>query len=221
MLVRVQYHPLREARGPRSPLPCEQRPACLAPGASCADETWSRQARDLVRTKLAKLVGGQSLLDYSNVFVLPDVDDLDNYMQGVLDDVSKTEIPDPDEISAKSVGTQSLSADVLPSPGSIGNFLKTVIDAALALGKESDEGKAKKLRSKGVRLVEVARDLPQSRDLIAMRLRQLRPKTQSLLDYSNVFVTPTVDDLDSYLQVSLPFPPSPSPLPLPPHPIRL
>jgi hypothetical protein len=34
-----------------------------------------------VREKLAKLVGGQSLLDYSNVFILPDTDDIDNYMQ--------------------------------------------------------------------------------------------------------------------------------------------
>jgi hypothetical protein len=34
-----------------------------------------------VREKLATLVGGQSLLDYSNVFILPDTDDIDNYMQ--------------------------------------------------------------------------------------------------------------------------------------------
>ena len=34
-----------------------------------------------MREKLAKLVGGQSLLDYSNVFILPDTDDIDNYMQ--------------------------------------------------------------------------------------------------------------------------------------------
>lgn len=52
----------------------------------------------------------QTLTDYTNVYIPPDVDDLDNYLQGVLDEVERTEIPtlDDDEAAATKGRVESL-----------------------------------------------------------------------------------------------------------------
>jgi len=164
------------------------------------------QARDLVREKLATLVGGQSLLDYSNVFILPDTDDIDNYMQGVLDDVAKTEVPNPDDFNAKG-SPQSLAAgQVFPAPNSIGSFLASVIDSALKLSKSGGGAKRGQILAKAREIEGIARRRPESRDLIASRLDKLgsttttTTTTTSLIDHRNVFITPDPDDLDNHLQ---------------------
>jgi len=90
---------------------------------------------------------------------------------------------------------------VLPSVGRIDGYLSEILKATIDLDshpKSNGEGSA--LRRKVMRLARVAGDQPESRDLIASRLGELKAKTQNLLDHTNVFVTPQVDDLDNYLQ---------------------
>ena len=79
-------------------------------------------ARDLVARRLSFLGGGggelhphsqrsQKLLDYDSVYLAPYVDDLDDYLQGILDEVNRTEIPTlEDEDKAVGVFSQKLSS---------------------------------------------------------------------------------------------------------------
>mmetsp|Transcript_14500 Transcript_14500/g.32420 ORF Transcript_14500/g.32420 Transcript_14500/m.32420 type:complete len:687 (+) Transcript_14500:3-2063(+) len=62
----------------------------------------------LSATILAPPAGQQALTDYTNVYIPPDVDDLDNYLQGVLDEVSRTEIPSLDDDAAAKGRVESL-----------------------------------------------------------------------------------------------------------------
>ncbi len=71
------------------------------------------ESRDLVAERLrqykgrqaihADKAGTQSLQDYDSVYLAPYVDDLDNYLQGILDLVNKTEIPSLDDDEDKMV----------------------------------------------------------------------------------------------------------------------
>jgi len=79
-------------------------------------------ARDLVARRLSFLGGGgggvhphsqrsQKLLDYNSVYLAPYVDDLDDYLQGILDEVNRTEIPAlEDEDKTVGVSSQKLSS---------------------------------------------------------------------------------------------------------------
>jgi len=73
------------------------------------------QARDLVARRLSLLKSSmttsQKLQDYDSVYLAPYVDDLDNYLQGVLNDVNRVEIPSFDDDEDKAVtGSQTLRA---------------------------------------------------------------------------------------------------------------
>jgi hypothetical protein len=129
--------------------------------------------------------------------------------QGVLDDVAKTEVPNPDDFNAKG-SPQSLAANagqVFPAPNSIGSFLASVIDSALKLSKSGGGAKRGQILAKAREIEGIARRRPESRDLIASRLDKLgstttTTTTTSLIDHLNVFITPDPDDLDNYLQVN-------------------
>jgi hypothetical protein len=67
------------------------------------------QSRDLVARRLSLLKSSvhkaQMLQDYDSVYLAPYVDDLDNYLQGVLDEVNRVEIPSlEDDDEDKAVG---------------------------------------------------------------------------------------------------------------------
>ena len=73
------------------------------------------QSRDLVARRLSLLKSSvrksQMLQDYDSVYLAPYVDDLDNYLQGVLDEVNRVEIPSLDDDEDKAVGaTATLKA---------------------------------------------------------------------------------------------------------------
>ncbi|KAJ1484922.1 hypothetical protein T484DRAFT_1893504 [Baffinella frigidus] len=196
------------------------------------------QARDLLAFRLNQLsatllappAGQQALTDYTNVYIPPDVDDLDNYLQGVLDEVSRTEIPslDDDEAAATKAPAgagamlRGTVTGVAPSAGTIQQTLSDMVEAVAKLHPQ-DKGLAHLVETlhpedKGLaHLVEtvntveevkaVAAKVPASRDLIAERLSKVREithnaakKTQTLTDYTNVYIPPDVDDLDNYLQ---------------------
>ena len=80
------------------------------------------QARRLIARRLSQLAArtarAQTLRDYDSVYLAPYVDDLDDYLQGILDEVNRTEIPAmEDEDKAVDVATQTLrAADVLHDP---------------------------------------------------------------------------------------------------------
>ena len=178
------------------------------------------QARDLLAFRLNKLAktfitppsGQQALTDYTNVYVPPDVDDLDNYLQGVLDEVSRTEIPtlDDDEAAAKKapasgVMLKGTMIGVSPTAGAISQTLHEMMEAVAKLHAK-DKGLVH-LRETVSQVEAVAVKVPASRDLIAERLSDVRrvtheaaKNTQALTDYTNVYVPPDVDDLDNYLQ---------------------
>ena len=71
------------------------------------------ESRDLIAERLrqykgrqaihADKAGTQSLQDADSVYLAPYVDDLDNYLQGILDLVNKTEIPSLDDDEDKVV----------------------------------------------------------------------------------------------------------------------
>jgi len=179
------------------------------------------QARDLLAFRLNQLsatllappAGQQALTDYTNVYIPPDVDDLDNYLQGVLDEVSRTEIPslDDDEAAATKAPAgagamlRGTVTGVAPSAGTIQQTLSDMVEAVAKLHPQ-DKGLAHLVET--VEEVKaVAAKVPASRDLIAERLSKVREithnaakKTQTLTDYTNVYIPPDVDDLDNYLQ---------------------
>ena len=186
------------------------------------------QSRDLVARRLSLLKSSvhkaQMLQDYDSVYLAPYVDDLDNYLQGVLDEVNRVEIPsleDDDEDKAVNVkGAQTLKATsgsvrfpgggsaVLPDTRTIKQTLAALVTAADKLSKVP-KGKMAHLKQT-VKAVElIAEKVPESRDLLAERLTQYKARqaiksnkagTTSLQDYDSVYLAPYVDDLDNYLQ---------------------
>ena len=72
------------------------------------------QSRDLVARRLSLLKSSvkksQMLQDYDSVYLAPYVDDLDNYLQGVLDEVNRVEIPSLDDDEDKAIGAATLKA---------------------------------------------------------------------------------------------------------------
>ena len=174
----------------------------------------------LLKSSVAK---SQKLQDYDSVYLAPYVDDLDNYMQGVLDEVNRVEIPslDDDEDMAVNVkGAQTLKAmaaqahfaasgsAVLPDKHVIQQTLAALVTAAEKLGKVS-KGKMTHLKETVAAVQMIADKVPESRDLVAERLTQYKARqaiksskvgTTSLQDYDSVYLAPYVDDLDNYLQ---------------------
>jgi hypothetical protein len=113
------------------------------------------QARDLIARRLSLLKSSvaksQKLQDHDSVYLAPYVDDLDNYLQGVLNEVNKVEIPTLEEDEDKAVkGAQTLhtriatsssassvsaQVAVLPNARSIKSALSALVTAADKLNK--------------------------------------------------------------------------------------
>jgi len=185
------------------------------------------QSRDLVARRLSLLKSSvaksQKLQDYDSVYLAPYVDDLDNYLQGVLTEVNRVEIPSLDDDEEKAVnvnGAQILRATaaqahfaasgtaVLPDKHVIKHTLAALVTAAEKLGKVG-KGKMMHLKETVAAVNMIAEKVPESRDLLAERLTQYKARqaiksnkagTTSLQDYDSVYLAPYVDDLDNYLQ---------------------
>eukprot|EP00802_Teleaulax_amphioxeia_P005420 Tamp_05424.p1 GENE.Tamp_05424~~Tamp_05424.p1 ORF type:complete len:946 (+),score=315.66 Tamp_05424:413-2839(+) len=182
------------------------------------------QSRDLVARRLSLLKSSvtksQKLQDYDSVYLAPYVDDLDNYLQGVLDEVNRVEIPSLEDDEDKAVqGAQTLKAmdkasfsgagaSVLPDAKVIKQTLASLVTAAVKLGKVS-KAKLAHLKETVKAVGKIAEQVPETRDLVAERLTQYKARravkadkagTTSLQDYDSVYLAPYVDDLDNYLQ---------------------
>jgi hypothetical protein len=114
------------------------------------------QARDLIARRLSLLKSSvaksQKLQDHDSVYLAPYVDDLDNYLQGVLNEVNKVEIPTLEEededkavkgaqtlhtrmATSSSASSVSAQVAVLPNAGAIKSALAALVTAADKLNK--------------------------------------------------------------------------------------
>jgi len=163
------------------------------------------QSRDLVARKLhllrSSMMKSQKLQDVDSVYIAPSVDDLDNYLQGVLTEVDRVEIPELDE-EEKSVPMQlklQRSSKVLPSQQSIRLSVSSLLQHVKSPAKVSH---SRRIASELLAIVDAH---PEARDLIAEKLSsyqqrlQLRAQ-QKLTDADSTHLPPDADDLDNFLQ---------------------
>jgi hypothetical protein len=150
------------------------------------------QSRDLVARRLSlmksSVAKSQKLQDYDSVYLAPYVDDLDNYLQGVLDEVNSVEIPTLQDDEDRAVqGSQTLKAMdkeswagagvsyVLPDVKVIKQTLAALVTAADKLGKVSKD-KLAHLKETVKAVEKITEQVPETRDLVAERLTQYKSR---------------------------------------------